>query len=477
MEKKAVEFLLLVYVLSAMLCAGCAGNGGDTTTTSTVGNSAGSVQASSTLNTSTSVKTTTTSTVARTTTSFAPGCKDSDGRNIYLKGNVSGYSAYAPYDYADECVNENTVLEYYCFSDGVILMEASEEIPCPGSVKCAEGACIRETGPVPVYSLSGGEYVAGVSDKGFTASYGRYKFRIDGFLYHQDSINGITLDVMRPDGTLVSVQASETMPGILASDSLEIFFPGDADDYGGEKTASIYVRDAVENPPNSNATLLLGVSGKGFSTSYSGYKFRIDRFIHGKDSDIMGVKLDVQRPDGAVLSPEISVDGYMKVDKILISFPSRHFLENADEKRADLYVWNSTGSASEKVDLSGIGVAVMNWDKFLPQSQSVRYTETGKYETTLNNAFGAGVYIESVSAREEKSGEDCELVRVNSLPVDKGNALAVKAGDSFKITAQCPKKASDERYQVHLAIVYSTLVGGVKTGFTEAGDIKGTAEL
>jgi len=79
--------------------------------------------------------------------------------------------------------------------------------------------------PLNVSALTGGEYVTGLTESGFLASYGKYKFRIAGYQYHQDSINGITLDVMRPDNTIVSVQASETMQGIIVSDSLEILLP------------------------------------------------------------------------------------------------------------------------------------------------------------------------------------------------------------------------------------------------------------
>jgi len=305
MEKKTTWFLLLIFIIASMLLAGCAGKGPPAEPIVT--GSQSTIHAAATQNATTSMKETTSSTTtARTTTTFAPDCKDSDRRDIYAKGNVSGYSgaASSPFAYMDECVNESAVLEYYCYSDGVNLREASEELSCPGSAKCSDGACVPETGPVSIPPLTGGEYVTGLSDKGFLASYGKYKFRIAGFLYHQDSINGITLNVMRLDNTLVTVQASETMSGILASDSLEIFFPGDpASDSGGEKTASIYVRNAIENTPSLDAKLLVGVSDKGFSASYGDYKFKIDRFIHSKESDIMGIKLNVQRPDGAVISP------------------------------------------------------------------------------------------------------------------------------------------------------------------------------
>jgi hypothetical protein len=479
MEKKTVEILLTIFVMGALLCAGCADK--EPATESLV-HDQGTTQEATTRNSTTSIRTTTTTaaTTARTTTTFAPDCKDSDGRDIYKKGNVSGYSgaASSPFAYMDECVNETSVLEYYCYSDGANLREASERISCPGSAKCAGGACVGENGPVTVPSLTGGEYVTGLSDKGFLASYGKYKFRIVGFLYHQDSISGVTLGVMRPDNTIVAVQASETMSGVLSSDSLEIFFPGDpAKDSGGEKTASIYVRTSIENPPSTDAVLLKGVSDKEFSGGYGDYKFKLDRFIHSKGSDILGAKINVQRPDGAVISPEVSLDSYVKVDKILVMLPSRHSVETSEEKRADLYVWPSTGADSEIVDLKGIGVAVTNWRKFAPQASSVIYTETGKYEAVITNAFGGGVYIESVGAREFWSGQGCELIRVNRLPVDKGSALEVKAGDSFRITAQCPRKASDEKYIIQLRIDYYLFDAGVKEIFSEEGEIKGTAEL
>ncbi len=476
-----IEASLLTFLL---LLPGCIGNTPKEIQTSAKITSS-SIPAinnvTATKNVTTSLRTTSSRLVTTTTLATRQtDCNDSDGRNIYITGSVTGYSGKnaSSYNLTDKCVNDTTILEYTCYYDGTYQLYSQEEIDCPLTTECLEGRCVKEKDSLFVPATDLGTLVTGLSDQGYLVNYLNYKFKIEGFLYHQDSISGISLDVMRPDGTTTIVQASELMSGILASDSLEISFPGEqASDYGSGKTAAVYVRTAIENPPGSNATMLLGVSDKGFLSGYEGYKFRIDRFIHNKESDITGIKVDVQRPDGAIISPEISMDAYIKVDKILVSFPSRHFVETADEKRADLYVWNSTGAASEKVDLSGIGVALMSWDKFGPQVSTVKYTETGKYETAVKNAFGAEVYIESVSVRDEKSGKDCELVRANGLPVDKGSALDVGAGDSFKITAQCPRKSSDDRYQVGLTIAYNALSGGVKTSYTEAGEIKGIVEL
>ena len=82
-----------------------------------------------------------------------------------------------------------------------------------------------------------------------------------------------------------------------------------------------------------------------------------------------------------------------------------------------------------------------------------------------------------MSARDLKLGQDCELVRVNNLPVDKESSLDVKEGDSFRITAQCPRKVSDERYDLQLKIDYYSFDEGVKKSFSETGEIKGIAEL
>jgi hypothetical protein len=471
MDKKTFNAGLIISLLLLSFWSGCAGKPPQATPTTQ--KIQGTIPTTSTNNTTSSIweTTTTAATPVETISTFAPDCKDSDRRNIYLNGSVSGYGGMqsSAYTHNDVCVNETTVLEYFCYSDGGYLKEASEEISCPGSGKCSDGACVPLTGTVNVLPLTGGEYVTGLSENGFLASYGKYKFRVDGFLYHQDSISGITLDVMRPDATIIKVQASETMSGVIESDSLEIFFPGDP--------ASIYVRTAVENPPSPEAVLLTGISDKGFSEGYAGYKFKIDRFIHSKESDILGIKLFVQRPDGAIISPEVSLDSYIKVDKILVMLPSSHSMETSDEKRADIYVWLSTGGESEKVDLTGIGVALMNWNRFIPNVTSVKYTETGKYETVVKNAFGVDIYVESIGAQELKSGQGCGLIRVNSLPVDKGSALDIKSGDSFRITAQCPRKASDERYNMQLQIDYYSFVDGVKKSFNETGEIKGIAEL
>jgi len=66
---------------------------------------------------------------------------------------------------------------------------------------------------------------------------------------------------------------------------------------------------------------------------------------------------------------------------------------------------------------------------------------------------------------------------VNSLPVDKTNALHVRSGDNFRINAQCPRKKSDERYTLQIGINYYSFDAGIKKDGSEDAQIKGTAGL
>jgi len=64
-----------------------------------------------------------------------PNCTDSDGRDVYVKGNVSLGTAL----YVDGCTDGSHVKEYYC--DGS--MATSETAECPLGSACADGRCAR----------------------------------------------------------------------------------------------------------------------------------------------------------------------------------------------------------------------------------------------------------------------------------------------------------------------------------------------
>lgn len=182
--------------------------------------------------------------------------------------------------------------------------------------------------------------VSGLSDKGFLASYGGYKFRIEGFLYDGKNIRGMTFDMMRPDGTFVVAQATAKTPSIMPFDGLEISFPVEyAKESGGEKIASIYVKKAVMSPPHPSAELLTRVSDEGFLQKYGSYRFKVDHFIYDAEYEVTGVLLDVQKPDGTIVQSQASRLADALVDDMQISLIPGCSVDTEELKETALYVW------------------------------------------------------------------------------------------------------------------------------------------
>lgn len=66
-------------------------------------------------------------------------CVDSDGKDYFQRGNVSGIHLLSPYFYNDSCIDAITLNEYYC-NGGLSL---SETYICPLDKFCSNGACVN----------------------------------------------------------------------------------------------------------------------------------------------------------------------------------------------------------------------------------------------------------------------------------------------------------------------------------------------
>lgn len=73
------------------------------------------------------------------TCQIVDSCSDTDyGSTPELLGSVSGYSGGSPYNYTDYCVDNETVMEYYCSG----AQWSSDQISCVYNFTyCANGAC------------------------------------------------------------------------------------------------------------------------------------------------------------------------------------------------------------------------------------------------------------------------------------------------------------------------------------------------
>jgi len=93
-----------------------------------------------------------------------PTCTDSDGgRNEFIRGTISGN--FWPTDegadivrennYKDFCVNDRTVAENYCSSNGYI---TGRDITCPTNYVCQSGACIETATEDSTFSVAVNDY-------------------------------------------------------------------------------------------------------------------------------------------------------------------------------------------------------------------------------------------------------------------------------------------------------------------------------
>ena len=86
--------------------------------------------------------TTTTLPPTTTTTTIGNSCSDSDGGwNGIVQGTTSGYYNGQPYSHTEYCIDNTTVMEYYCSFN---LYENNDPFDCIGNLtgNCSNGACV-----------------------------------------------------------------------------------------------------------------------------------------------------------------------------------------------------------------------------------------------------------------------------------------------------------------------------------------------
>jgi hypothetical protein len=86
-------------------------------------------------------------------------CTDSDGgKDIFAKGSTEDNSGGS----SDTCANSENVMEYYC--EGSVAK--SEQLGCPATHECEDGACIWKSGTLPPSQPPGSEPTCQDSDSG-----------------------------------------------------------------------------------------------------------------------------------------------------------------------------------------------------------------------------------------------------------------------------------------------------------------------
>jgi hypothetical protein len=71
-----------------------------------------------------------------------PACSETDaGNDTSVRGTTTVVKGLATVsDQTDECVDQGTLIENYCLTDGTA---ASQEMLCPSGKRCADGRCVK----------------------------------------------------------------------------------------------------------------------------------------------------------------------------------------------------------------------------------------------------------------------------------------------------------------------------------------------
>ena len=78
-------------------------------------------------------------------------CVDSDGYDLFVAGNVTGFDVTNgnPIIHFDSCINNNTMIERYCDANSI----KRNYTTCPSEYTCNNGACVVVS-PSPEYGNS-----------------------------------------------------------------------------------------------------------------------------------------------------------------------------------------------------------------------------------------------------------------------------------------------------------------------------------
>jgi hypothetical protein len=231
---------------------------------------------------------------------------------------------------------------------------------------------LTSTIPVPVSTLAAAERPGGVnlvylpdnppgkaefisvSSGGFTSRFGGYAFRLNRFLSAQDNkVFSMVLDVQRPDGSLVEAETGwDECSGDYFDarvDDIVIRLWSVRDPYDERmETAKIYVWDYDSAPylktspfdqrPDPDARLLKATN-QGYTAEYNSYRFRTTGLTYAAGI-VSGMHLDVQRPDGTIVSAQAKKGERTTVDKVNIMPPYCGVMEDdGGLLTVTFYVW------------------------------------------------------------------------------------------------------------------------------------------
>ena len=129
--------------------------------------------------------------------------------------------------------------------------------------------------------------------QGYT-EYKGYKFQLDhAILAVGYKVAGLRIDVVKPDGTNVKVQADNRVDGLV--DLLKIHFDGKyQQDADGKYIEEGWVRVKVWELEPVNGILKLETQKYA---EYKGYKLRLNQLMY-KDEKVFAIFMDVVKPDG-----------------------------------------------------------------------------------------------------------------------------------------------------------------------------------
>jgi hypothetical protein len=115
------------------------------------------------------------------------------------------------------------------------------------------------------------------------------------------------------------------------------------------------------------------------------------------------------------------------------------------------------------------------WSTLKPMPPTIAYSAAGNsFEAGFINVAGSPIRITYAGIDETISGGACTNVAVEgvSMPGD----VTVKAGEEFKVTADCPAKDKKDPYDMVIAIKYIAYLPDSTTHHVETGHIKGMVE-
>ena len=168
--------------------------------------------------------------------------------------------------------------------------------------------------------------------------YKGYEFKLDHNIYEAGyKVYGSIIDVVKPDGMEVLVQADKNADGLV--DSLQIRFNEADPDDDNWTTVKIWEQEPADG------ILKLGTQEY---TEYKGYKFQLDHAILAAGYKVAGILIDVVKPNGTEVKVQADNRADGLVDSLKIHFDGK-YQQDADGKYIEegwvtVKVWETIGN-------------------------------------------------------------------------------------------------------------------------------------